>query len=93
LDDKTKSVLLRCARVYISTKSWDKALSEYRVLYADFPDDPLIVEPLARANYETGNKFAAKELYEKALRIYADKGDAVKADRIKMDIAKMFPGN
>lgn len=91
MDDKTKSVLLRCARVYISTKNWEKALAEYKVLYADFPDDPFIAEPYAKANYETGNKFAAKELYEKVLRIYADKGDTVKAERIRLDIAKMFP--
>ena len=93
MDDKTKSVLLRCARVYISTKSWEKALAEYKVLYADFPDDPFIVEPLAKSYYETGNKFASKELYEKVLKIYTDKGDTVKADRIKMDIGKMFPGS
>ncbi len=84
-------MLLKCARVYISIKSWDKALAEYKVLYADFPDDPYIAEPLAKSYYETGNKFAAKELYEKVMKIYAGKGDTVKAERIRLDIAKMFP--
>jgi outer membrane protein assembly factor BamD (BamD/ComL family) len=91
LDEKTKTVLLRCARVYISTKNWEKAATEYETLYRDFPDDPLIVEPLAKANYEKGNKMLAKDLYEKAMRIYGAKGDQAKAERIKADIARLFP--
>ena len=91
MDDKTKGVLLRCARVYISTKNWEKAVHEYEPLYREFPEDPLILEPFARANYELGNKLLAKDLYEKVMRIYNDKGDALKAERIKTDIARMFP--
>ena len=91
MDEKLKSVLLRCTRVYISTKNWDRAVTEYDTLYRDFPDDPLIIEPLAKANYEKGNKMIAKDLYEKVMRIYGEKGDMLKAERIKADIARMFP--
>ncbi|MCE5300599.1 MAG: tetratricopeptide repeat protein [Spirochaetia bacterium] len=91
MDDKTKAVLLRCARVYISTKNWQKALVEYRSLYADFPDDPLITEPLARCYLETGNLFKAREMYDRVAAEYTAKGDTIKADRVKADIAKYFP--
>ncbi len=91
MDEKTKSVLLRCARVYISTKNWEKAVHEYEPLYREFPEDPFIIEPFAKANYEIGNRLLAKDLYEKVMRIYGAKGDQVKAERVKADIAKMFP--
>jgi hypothetical protein len=90
VDDKLKSVMLRCARVYISTKNWEKAVTEYELLYREFPEDPLIIEPLARANFEKGNKLLAKDLYEKVMRIYGAKGDQVKAERIKADILRLF---
>jgi tetratricopeptide (TPR) repeat protein len=91
VDDKLKSVLLRCARVYISTKNWDRAVTEYDTLYREFPEDPLIIEPLAKANFEKGNKLLAKDLYEKVMRLYDEKGDQIKAERVKADIRKMFP--
>lgn len=91
MDEKLKSVLLKCARIYISTKNWDRAVAEYEPLYNEFPDDPLIIEPFAKANYEKGNKLLAKDLYEKAMRIYGEKGDMVKVERLKADIARLFP--
>ncbi|MBN2755099.1 MAG: tetratricopeptide repeat protein [Candidatus Goldbacteria bacterium] len=91
MNEKTKLVLIRCARVYLATKNWDKAVSEYEVLYADFPDDPYIIEPLAKAYYEKGDRFKSKNLYEKVVAIFASKGDEIKVLRIKTDIAKMFP--
>lgn len=91
MNDKTKLVLIRCARVYLSTKNWDKAVAEYETLHADFPDDPYIIEPLAKAYYEKGDKYKARSLYEKVVAIFASKGDEIKVLRIKMDIAKMFP--
>jgi len=91
VDEKLKSVLLKCARIYISTKNWDRAVAEYEPLYNEFPDDPLIIEPFAKANYEKGNKLLAKDLYEKAMRIYGEKGDMVKVERLKADIARLFP--
>lgn len=91
MDDKTKGVLLRCARVYISTKNWSRAVAEYEPLYREFPDDPLIIEPFAKANFELGNKLLAKDLYEKVMRIYGEKGEQVKAERVKADILRMFP--
>jgi tetratricopeptide (TPR) repeat protein len=90
VDEKTKSILLKCARVYISTKNWPKAVAEYEPIYSDFPDDPYVAEPLAKAYYETGNRVKAKELYEKALVLQIAKGDAAKAERIKADIERMF---
>lgn len=83
-------MLLRCARVYISTKNWERAVREYEPLYREFPDDPFILEPFAKANYELGNKLLAKDLYEKVMNIYTAKGDQVKAARVKADIDKMF---
>ncbi|MBN1114997.1 MAG: hypothetical protein JXA66_06615 [Oligoflexia bacterium] len=90
MDEKTKGVLLRCARVYISTKNWEKAVREYEPLYREFPEDPLIIEPFAKANFELGNKLLSKDLYEKVMRIYNDKGDPVKSARVKADIDRMF---
>jgi hypothetical protein len=90
LDDKTKGVLLRCARIYTSTKNWDRAVAEYEPLYREFPEDPLIIEPLAKANFEKGNKLLAKDLYEKAMRIYGAQGDQLKAERVKADIIRLF---
>lgn len=91
MDEKTKGVLLRCARVYISTKNWEKAVREYEPLYREFPEDPLIIEPFGKANFELGNKLLAKDLYEKVMRIYGSRGEQLKAERIKADIARMFP--
>ena len=62
-----------------------------KMLFTEFPDDPLIIEPFARANFELGNKTLAKELYEKIMSIYGEKGDQIKVDRVKADIARMFP--
>lgn len=86
-------MLLRCARVYISTKNWEKAVREYEPLYREFSDDPFIIEPLAKANFELGNKMLAKDLYEKVMRIYGEKGETVKAERVKADILRMFPSS
>lgn len=91
MDDKTKSILLRCAKVYISTKNWPRAMAEYEPLYMEFSGDPLIIEPFARANFELGNKILAKDLYEKIMSIYGEKGDQIKVERVKADIARMFP--
>jgi len=93
MNDKTKLVLIRCARVYLTTKNWDKAISEYETLYADFQDDPYIIEPLAKAYFEKGDRFKSKNLYEKVVAIFASKGDEIKVLRVKADIAKMFSGN
>ena len=90
MDDKTKFVLLKCARVYVSTRNWPKVLAEYGALFNEFPEDPFIVEPFARANYETGEKYKAKMLYEKLKSIYESKGEAEKAARVQHDIVKMF---
>jgi tetratricopeptide (TPR) repeat protein len=92
VDDKTKLVAMRCARVYYSTKAWKKAIAEYEMLYQNFPDDPFVVEPLAKCYYEDGQKDRAKDLYEKVKVLYEKKGDAIKTARLAADIAKMFGG-
>ncbi len=91
MDDKTKLVLVRCARVYTSTKNWVKAISEYENLRKEFPEDPYIVEPLAKSYYEIGDKMKAKELYEHVKQIYINKGEEQKAERVKRDMDLMFP--
>jgi tetratricopeptide (TPR) repeat protein len=92
MDDKTKLVAMRCARVYFSTKAWKKAIGEYEILYRDFPDDPFVVEPLAKCYYEDGQMYRAKDLYEKVRELYAKKGDTAKTERLQNDINKMFGG-
>lgn len=92
MDDKTKLVAMRCARVYFSTKAWKKAIAEYEILFQNFPDDPFVVEPLAKCYYEDGQMYRAKDLYEKVKVLYEKKGDAVKTARLATDIAKMFGG-
>jgi len=57
----------------------------------EFPEDPYIVEPLAKAYFELGDKAKSKSLYEIVVQIYERKGDAVKVERIKHDMAMMFP--
>jgi DNA-binding SARP family transcriptional activator len=90
LDEKTKLILVRCARVYFTTKNWEKAIKEYSSLMTEFPDDPNIIEPLAKSYYEAGNKEKAKELYEKVKSIYESKAELEKAQRVQKDIERYF---
>ena len=85
-----KLVAVRCARVYVSTKNWAKAITEYELLKENFPDDPNILEQLGKCYMSTGDIRRAKNLYERAAAIYLEKGEAVKAERVKKDIERYF---
>lgn len=90
MDEKTKFILIICARVYFTTKNWEKAIKEYNSLMAEFQDDPNIIEPIAKSYYEAGGKEKSKELYEKVREIYKTKGELEKAQRVQKDIERYF---
>lgn len=65
MDEKTKFILIICARVYFTTKNWEKAIKEYNSLMAEFQDDPNIIEPLAKSYYEAGVKKSQRNYMKK----------------------------
>ena len=83
MDEKSKGVLLRCARSYFSVKAWDKAIREYEGLVRDFPDDPFILEPLSISYLKVGRNQDAKNFLVRAIHAYNAKGHPEKADKLR----------
>jgi tetratricopeptide (TPR) repeat protein len=74
MDERTKGILIRCARSYFTVKAWDKAIREYENLVEEFPDDPFILEPLSICFKNMGKFDKAKDYLARAIHAYSAKG-------------------
>jgi tetratricopeptide (TPR) repeat protein len=83
MDDKEKSILIKCARTYVSIKKWDKAIEEYEKLRFEAPDDPNIIEQLAICYFNTGKIPSYRLMINKAIDIYISKENFEKARLLK----------
>jgi hypothetical protein len=83
MDEKTKGILLRCARTYVMLKNWPKALVEYENLEAAFPNDPFILEPLALIHQSLGRQAAALVFARRAIASFKASGHADKAEKLE----------
>jgi len=82
MDEKTKGILLKCARTYFMLKNWAKAATEYEGLAAEFPNDPFILEPLAIAQMNLGQPDKAHQLAQRAIDAFNAKGQPDKAEKV-----------
>jgi len=89
MDERTKSILLKCARTYFMVKNWEKALNEYRNLVREFPDDPFIVEPLSMCLKHMGRLKEAQEQLTQVVSLYERRGHPEKAEKIKVHLQEL----
>jgi tetratricopeptide (TPR) repeat protein len=82
MDEKTKAILLKCARTYFTLKNWPKASAEYESLLVEFPNDPFILEPLAIAHMNLGDVDKAHALAQRAMDAFKAKGQPEKAEKV-----------
>lgn len=89
MDEREKGILLRCARIYVITKNWPKAISEYEPIVRNFPDDPNVQEQMGLC-YK-GHKDKAKALFhfQAALKLEIALGREEKAERLRLKIAEV----
>jgi hypothetical protein len=87
MDEKTKGILLRCARTYVMLKNWPKALAEYEGLEAEFPDDPFVLEPLALIHQNLGHAPTALVYARKAMAVFNATGHPEKAEKLAQHFA------
>lgn len=83
MDERTKGILLRCARSYFTLKAWDKAIREYENLVGEFPEDPFILEPLSICYKNQGQLDKARDYLAKAIFAYTAKGHPEKGEKLK----------
>ena len=89
MDEKSKGILLRCARIYFHTKNWPKAISEYENIAASFPDDPHLQEQLSLCYHGNGEKAKAHIHLDRALKLEEAAGRVDKFERLKLKIIEM----
>lgn len=89
MDEREKGILLRCARIYVITKNWPKAISEYEPIVKNFPDDPNVQEQVGICF--KGNKEKAKALFhfKEAIRLEEALGRTEKVERLKLKLAEV----
>jgi tetratricopeptide (TPR) repeat protein len=88
LDEREKGILLRCARIYVITKNWPKAISEYEPIVKNFPDDPNVQEQVGLCYKGNNEKAKALMHFKEALRLELALGRAEKAERLKLKITE-----
>ncbi len=89
MDEKSKGILLRCARIYFHTKNWPKALAEYANIAKECPEDPHLLEQMALCQANMNDKPGAKIKLTRAAEIEEAQGHAEKSQRLREKIAQL----
>jgi Flp pilus assembly protein TadD len=82
MDEKTKGILLKCARTYFTLKNWSKARREYEPLAAANPDDPFVLEPLALIYQHQGETDLARAMALRTIQAFKAQGHPERAEKV-----------